>query len=38
MSQEHKSTPWWENYWQAFVIGFGLIFLTLLVSFHPVTW
>ena len=35
MESSHKSTPWWENYWQVFVILFGLIFVTLLVSFHP---
>jgi hypothetical protein len=35
MSDQHKATPWWENYWQFLVIAFGILFVTLLVSFHP---
>jgi hypothetical protein len=35
MSSKH-SESWVERNWQVFVIAFGLIFLTLLVSFHPV--
>lgn len=38
MEHPHKPTPWWEDYWQFLVIAFGLIFVTLLCSFHPVTW
>ena len=31
----HHSEPWIDTWWPALVIGFGLIFVTFLVSFKP---
>jgi len=36
MESSHKSAPWWETWWPLFVIVFGITFVTILVSFHPV--
>ena len=27
--------PWVDRWWPLLVIGFGLIFVSILVSFHP---
>jgi hypothetical protein len=37
MSSSHESLSWVENWWPFFLILFGLLFVTLLVSFAPVT-
>lgn len=37
MSSPHESGSLLDRYWPALVIFFGLLFVTLLVSFHPVT-
>ncbi len=31
----HERDSWVERNWQVFVIAFGLVFLTVLVSFKP---
>jgi hypothetical protein len=33
----HQSEPWIDTWWPALVIAFGLLFVTLLVSFKPTT-
>jgi hypothetical protein len=38
MSSSHESGSWVDEWWPLLVIAFGLIFVTLLVSFHPVIW
>lgn len=35
MSSSHESEPWIDRWWPALVIAFGLLFVTFLVSFHP---
>ncbi len=35
MSASHDSTSWIERNWQVFVILYGLVFVSILVSFHP---
>jgi hypothetical protein len=37
MSSEHHSESFFDRYWQVLVILFGIAFVILLVSFHPVT-
>ena len=34
----HKPDSFLDRNWQVLVILFGIGFVTLLVSFHPVTW
>ncbi len=36
MSASHDSDSFLETWWPLFVILFGVVFVTLLVSFHPV--
>ena len=36
MSASNESA-WIDRWWPALVIGYGVLFLTLLVSFHPTT-
>ena len=35
MSEHHEKEAWLDRYWQPLVILFGLLFVTLLVSFAP---
>jgi hypothetical protein len=35
MSAPHDHEPWIERNWQVLVIAFGLIFVTVLVTFAP---
>jgi hypothetical protein len=37
MSSSHESQPWIDTYWPALVIAFGVLFVSILVSFKP-TW
>lgn len=37
MSSPNNPDPFIDRYWQPLVILFGVLFVTLLVSFHPVT-
>jgi hypothetical protein len=37
MSSSHESGSWLERWGLVLVILYGLIFLTVLVSFHPAT-
>ena len=32
----HSNEPWIDTWWPLFLIIFGVLFVTLLVSFHPV--
>ncbi len=34
MSGSNESS-WVDRYWQVLVIGFGLVFVTILISFKP---
>ncbi len=36
MSSSHESEPWLDTWWPFLVILFGLIFVSILVSFKPV--
>jgi len=36
MSSSHEKEFWLEQWWPLFVIGFGTIFVSILVSFKPV--
>jgi hypothetical protein len=36
MSFSNESTPWLDRWWPLFLIIFGLIFVTCLVTFAPV--
>ena len=33
--RSHEQQPWIDTWWPVLVIGFGLIFVTFLVSFKP---
>lgn len=35
MSASHEKPVWLDTWWPFLVILFGLIFLSVLVSFHP---
>jgi hypothetical protein len=35
MSESSESVSWVDRYWQVLVILFGLIFVTVLVTFSP---
>jgi hypothetical protein len=35
MSSAHEPESWFDRWWILLVIIFGLLFLTMLVSFHP---
>jgi hypothetical protein len=35
MSSHPEPTPWIDRYWQVLVIIYGILFVTLLVSFKP---
>jgi len=35
-SHGHESVSWVDKYWQVLLIGFGLTFVAILVSFKPV--
>ena len=35
MSETHVTEAKWERWWPAGVIAFGVLFVALLVSFHP---
>jgi hypothetical protein len=35
MSESHKAEFWLERWWPLLVIGFGIIFVSTIVSFHP---
>lgn len=37
MSESHNTESFLERYWQGLVIVYGLIFVSILVSFAP-TW
>ena len=37
MSTPHKESSWSDSWWSFVVILFGLLFVTLLVTFNP-TW
>ncbi|MBB5329786.1 hypothetical protein HDF14_003408 [Edaphobacter lichenicola] len=36
MSSSSESSSWLESWWPLLVILFGVIFVTALVTFHPV--
>jgi len=36
MSSSSHAEPWVERWWPLLVIGFGLVFVTVLATFHPV--
>ncbi len=38
MSAPHHQESFLDRFWQPLVILFGLLFVTLLVSFNPVTY
>jgi len=38
MSSPNEPGSFIDRNWQVLVILFGIAFVTLLVSFHPVTW
>jgi hypothetical protein len=33
----HDSEPWIDRWWPLFLIAFGLLFVTLLTTFRPVS-
>jgi len=35
MSASHNSSHFMDTWWPAFLILFGILFVTFLVSFHP---
>jgi hypothetical protein len=35
MSSANESASWIDRWWPVFVIGYGLLFVTFLVSFAP---
>jgi hypothetical protein len=35
MSDHHVEKPWFESYWQAGVIAFGVAFVLLLALYKP---
>jgi hypothetical protein len=35
MSLASHREPWVDRWWPVLVIGFGLLFVTVLVTFHP---
>jgi hypothetical protein len=35
MSEGHETTSWLDRWWPLLLIGFGLIFTSVLVSFNP---
>ena len=35
MSSPHTSESWLETWWPLLVILFGMVFFSILVSFHP---
>lgn len=35
MSSSHEKESWFDRWWILLVILFGVLFVTLLVSFHP---
>jgi hypothetical protein len=37
MSSSSESVSWLDRWWPLLVIGYGVIFLTVLVSFSPTT-
>jgi hypothetical protein len=37
MSSSNASEPWLERWWPLFLIAFGLLFVTFLTMFSPVT-
>jgi hypothetical protein len=38
MSAPHDQEHWLDRNWQVLLILFGILFVTLLVSFHPTLW
>ncbi len=35
MSDHHVEKPWFESYWQPFVIALGVVFVLILALYKP---